>query len=34
MTMNEHEWKPVKESDFEFRMKQNMQFTIKIYLGV
>ena len=34
MKMNEHEWEQVKVSDFEFRMKQNMQCTIKIYLGV
>ena len=34
MKINEHEWEQVKESDFEFRMKQNMQCTIKIYLGV
>ena len=34
MKINEHEWEQVKESDFEFRMKQNMQCTIKIYLVV
>ena len=34
MKINEHEWEQVKESDFEFRMKQNMQCTIKICLGV
>ena len=30
----ENEWEQVKESDFGFRMKQNMQFTTKIYSGI
>ena len=31
---NENEWEQVKESDFGFRMKQNMQCTTTIYSGM
>ena len=31
MKTNENEWEQVKESDFKFRMKQNMQCTTTIY---
>ena len=34
MKMNENEWQQVKESDFGFRMKQNMQCTTTIYSGI
>ena len=30
----ENEWEQGKERDFGFRMKQNMQFTTKIYSGI
>ena len=33
-TTNENEWEQVKDSDFGFRMKQNMQCTILIYSGM
>ena len=31
MKTNENEWEQVKESDFKFRMKQNMQCATTIY---
>ena len=31
---NENEWEQVKDSDFGFRMKQNMQCTTLIYSGM
>ena len=31
---NENEWEQVKDSDFGFRMKQNMQCTTVIYSGM
>ena len=34
MTTNESEWEQVKENDFGFRMKQNMQCIITIYSAI
>ena len=33
-TTNENEWEQVTESDFMFRMKQNIQCTTTIYSGM
>ena len=33
-TTNENKWEQVKESDFGFRMKQNMQCITTIYSGM
>ena len=34
MATNENEWELAKDSDFGFRMKQNMQCTTAIYSGI
>ena len=34
MKTNENDWEQVKESNFGFRMKQNMQCTTTIYSGM